>query len=94
MLVAVTFAVVLAGKAPGAHWVDYKIPGQPLTARRGVAMGTPRKDERLIIFMIDGKCSSAKRFDGRYGDWWAARRFLRHQMGCRLPWAMPVSKAG
>lgn len=57
-------------------------------------MGTPRKDERLIIFMIDGKCSSAKRFDGRYGDWWAARRFLRrHMQGCQLPWSMPVSKA-
>lgn len=93
MLIAtLALASALLGKPPGAHFVDWSAPGV-VVIQKGVAVGTPRVDERLIIYLPTGNCRPAVRYSGAYGDWWQARSFLRRKMHCRIPWNFPVSKA-
>lgn len=75
----------------GAHFVDWSAPGL-IVVQKGVAVGTPHVDERLILFSKDGECRSYVRFAGQYGDFTKAEHFLRHH-GCQVPIHLPITKA-
>lgn len=74
MLLAAAFVL-------SAHFVDWSAPGLVVT-QRGIAVGTPRKDERLILFFKDGTCSHVQTYSGRYGDEDAAWAFLKKSRFC------------
>lgn len=67
----------------GAHWVNWDFPGHHFI-QKGVAIGTPRVDERLILFSKDGTCKGFIRYAGKHGDLPQAKRFLDREMGCHL----------
>lgn len=67
----------------GAHWVNWATPGLTVI-QKGVAVGTPRVDERLVLFSKDGTCKGFVRYAGRHGDLPQSKRFLSREMGCHL----------
>lgn len=81
MLIAALALAAVLGKPPGAHFVDWSAPGLAVT-QKGIAVGTPRKDERLILFFKDGACARMQVYSGRYGDFDEAIRFLWRSKFC------------
>jgi hypothetical protein len=81
MLIAALALAAVLGKPPGAHFVDWSAPGLVVT-QKGIAIGTPRKDERLILFFKDGTCSHVQTYTGRYGDEEKAWAFVAQSKFC------------
>lgn len=78
----------------GAHWVKWDGPGMPVVIQKGVAVGTPRVDERLILFSKDGTCKGFVRYAGQHGDLPQSKRFLWKEMRCRVsPKNLRIHKA-
>lgn len=76
MLLAAAFAI-------GAHFVDWSAPGLVVT-QTGIATGTPRKDERLILFFKTGDCRDGMMvYTGRYGDYEKAESLLLKSHICK-----------
>jgi hypothetical protein len=74
-------ALVLAASM-GAHFVDWSSPGLIVT-QKGIAIGTPKVDERLILFFKDGTCSHVQTYTGQYGDVEKAWSFLHKSGLCK-----------
>lgn len=75
-------ATIALAASLGAHWVDWSAPGLTVT-QKAVAVGTPRKDERLILFFRTGRCEDGMAVkSGRYGDLDASLDFLLRAKPC------------
>jgi len=67
-----------------AHFVQYSGPGFPDFPQKGIAVGTPRVDERLIFYFPTGNCKDGmKAYTGHYGDVEAAEDFLMKSGVCK-----------
>jgi len=91
MIVAAAFLAYSLGAhfqywGPPAHEVMGKDKKMHMVGvvQKGVSIGAPRVDERLILYSHDGTCKGFVRFAGRHGDLPQAKRFLSREMGCHL----------
>lgn len=76
MLLAALALASSLGRPPDAHFVDWSYPGG-FVMQKGVALGTPKVDEHLILLFPDGTCSKVVTYDGRFGDRERAWAFIR-----------------